>query len=727
MPRFPLLVRLALALVLLSLGSIPPTARAEEPPAATKPAGDETATAAEAPTEEEKAGTSGDAEESPEAANLRIYDEVKVVGRASDLVGIADSATDGVTGQAELGQRPILRPAEVLETVPGVIITQHSGSGKANQYFLRGFNLDHGTDFRVTVDGMPINMPSHGHGQGYADLNFLIPEMVSTVEYRKGAYDASEGDFSAAGAAHLEYVDRLDRGIAQLTPGSFGYGRALVGDSRAVAGGNLLGAVEYVGNDGPWKLPEDLKKLNGVLRYSRGDAANGFSLTAMGYDSSWDSTDQIPGRAVAEGLVSRFGAIDLSDGGSSSRYSLSFEGRRGSAGHLDRLQAYAIAYELDLFSNFTFFLDDPVNGDQFEQTDRRTVVGFKLDRQWLAKLGDREVETTVGLEGRGDSIRNGLFHTAQRTRLGTTRQDDIRQFSAAPFAQALVRWRPWLRTVTGLRLDTYSADVESNLAENSGSRQAALLSPKLSLLFGPWKSTELYVNYGFGFHSNDARGATIRIDPKSGEAVQRVDPLVRAKSLDLGLRTAAVSGLQTTVSLFALDLDSELLFVGDAGNTEASRPSRRIGVELANFWRARPWLAFDLDVSLSRGRFRDDDPAGDRIPGAIERVAAVGVSLTDLGRFSGAVRLRYFGPRDLIEDGSVRSRSSSLVNARVAYQLGNHLEIGLEMLNALDARVSDIDYFYASRLPGEPDEGVEDRHFHPAEKRSTRLIAQWRF
>lgn len=726
MPRLTFHILGSLGLVFLFSSMVQPSAHAMEPPTSTKPTGGATAaTPEEIPAEEET--TEQAPEEKPDEASLRIYDEVKVVGRASELVGIADSATEGVTGQAELNQRPILRPAEVLETVPGVIITQHSGSGKANQYFLRGFNLDHGTDFRVTVDGMPINMPSHGHGQGYADLNFLIPELVSTVEYRKGAYDASEGDFSAAGAAHLEYVDQLDRGIAQVTPGSFGYGRALVGDSRQLAGGNLLGAVEYVANDGPWKLPEDLKKLNGVLRYGRGDAANGFSLTAMGYDSSWDSTDQIPGRAVEGGLVSRFGAIDLSDGGSSSRYSLSFEGRRGTSGHLDRLQAYAIAYELDLFSNFTFFLDDPENGDQFEQTDRRTVVGFKLDRQWLAKVGERDVETTVGLEGRGDLIKNGLFHTAKRLRLGTTRQDDIRQFSAAPFAQALVRWRPWLRTVTGARLDTYSARVDSNLEENSGNRQAALVSPKLSVLLGPWKATELYLNYGFGFHSNDARGATIRVDPKTGDPVRRVDPLVRAKSFDLGLRTTAAAGLQTTVSLFSLDLDSELLFVGDAGSTEASRPSRRHGIEVANYWRALPWLSLDLDISLSRGRFRDDDPAGDRIPGAIERVAAVGVSLTDLGRFSGSLRLRYFGPRDLIEDGSVRSRSSSLVNARVAYLLGNHLEIGLELLNAFDAKVSDIDYFYASRLAGEPDEGLEDVHFHPAEKRSARLIAQWRF
>ncbi len=716
------LARLLLAVCCAGSAGLPSAfGQTEAPSAASETAGEAK------PVASQPADRDSGADENPTPDDLRVYDEVEVVGRASDLTGIADSATEGVTGRAELSQRPILRPAELLETVPGVIITQHSGSGKANQYFLRGFNLDHGTDFRVSVDGMPLNMPSHGHGQGYADLNFLIPELVSAVEYRKGAYDASLGDFSAAGAAQLELVDRLDRGIAQVTPGSYGYGRALVADSREIGGGVLLGALEYVANDGPWKLPEGLEKKNGVLRYSRGDAGTGFSLTAMGYDSSWDSTDQIPTRAVRERLVDRFGAIDPTDGGRSSRYSLSFEERRATNERLDRFQAYLVAYDLDLFSNFTFFLDDPENGDQFEQVDRRTIAGFQADRRWFTTLGGRSVETTAGLEGRGDSISNGLFSSRERQRLGTTRKDDIRQISVAPFAQALVHWTPWLRTVTGLRLDGYSARVTSDLAANSGGRTAALLSPKVSLLFGPWRSTEIYLNYGYGFHSNDARGATIRVDPKTGDPLRRVDPLVRAKSFDLGVRTNALRGLQTTISLFALDLDSELLFVGDAGNTEASRPSRRIGVELANFWRVRPWLSIDADLSLSRGRFRDDAPEGDRIPGAIERVAAIGVTLTDTKGLSASVRLRCFGPRDLIEDGSVRSRSSSLVNARVAYLFGSRLEVGLELLNALDAQASDIDYFYASRLPGEPAEGVEDRHFHPAEKRSARLTAEWRF
>ncbi len=614
--------------------------------------------------------------------------------------------------------------------MPGVVITQHSGSGKANQYFLRGFNLDHGTDFRVTVDGIPVNMPTHGHGQGYSDLNFLIPELVDAVRYQKGPYYAEQGDFSAAGAADLSYVTSLRQGIAQVTPGGYGYGRLLVADSAKVRGGDLLGAVEYGTNDGPWKLPEDFRKLNGVLRWNRGDAARGFTLTAMGYDGRWNSTDQIPERGVREGTLDRYGFVDGSDGGRSHRYSLSAELRRGSAEALTRANAYVLRYGLELFSNFTYFLDDPENGDQFEQQDDRTVAGFQVERQRLSNWRGREIETTWGFQARGDDITNGLFHTRERQRLSTTRQDEVREILAGPFAQARVSWTPWLRTVAGLRADYLHADVDSDLADNSGTEDDVALSPKLSFLLGPWKETEVYLNLGYGFHSNDVRGATIRVDPRaginSGETVQRVDPLVRARGADLGVRTELLPHLQTAVTLFVLDLDSELVFVGDAGGTDASRPSRRTGVELQSFYRPRPWLAFDADLAFSRGRFTDRDPAGDRIPGSIETAVGAGISVDDLRNAFGSLRLRYFGPRPLTEDESVRSGSSTLVNARLGYRFANGLSLALEVFNLLDETASDIDYFYESRLPGEA-APVEDVHFHPAEKRSARLAMEWRF
>lgn len=657
---------------------------------------------------------------------LHVYDQIEVTGRDSDLVGTADSATEGVTGHDDLAKRPVLRPGEVLETVPGVVITQHSGSGKANQYYARGFNLDHGTDFRVTVDGIDVNMPSHGHGQGYTDLNFLIPELIDTVSYRKGPYDARDGDFSAAGAADIEYLNSLPKAIAEATPGTEGYARALAAGSMKLGGGDLLGGIELGRSDGPWVHPDDYRKLNGVVRWNRGDVANGVTLSAMGYRGRWNATDQVPERAIEEDLIPRFGAIDPSDGGDSERFSLAADLRRGGDRSLTRLRAFALYSNLDLFSNFTYFLDDPVHGDQFHQLDRRAVTGFALSHEWTASWNGRDVETEVGLQTRYDDIHNGLFHTEDRILLSTTRSDHIEQWGGGPYADVRVRWAPWLRTIAGLRGDVYEARVGSDNALNSGTARKAIASPKLSVLLGPFDHTDVYLNAGYGFHSNDARGATIAVDPTTGQPVERVQPLVRARSVDIGARTDVVPRLETALTVFRLDLDSELVFAGDAGSTEASRPSRRTGFELANFYRLSERVTLDADLAYSHGRFTSFDPAGDHIPGAVEGIASAGVSFDRVGHLFGALRLRYFGPRPLVEDDSVRSRSSSLWNARLGYHLPNGLDLSLDVFNLLDRKVSDVDYFYASRLPGEAAGGVDDVHLHPAEPRSARLTAAWR-
>ncbi|HVT57856.1 MAG TPA: TonB-dependent receptor [Thermoanaerobaculia bacterium] len=658
---------------------------------------------------------------------LTIYDELEVTGRASDMLGIAESATEGVTGLRELEQRPILRPGEVLETVPGLMISQHSGDGKANQYYLRGFNLDHGTDFRITVDDIPVNMPSHGHGQGYSDLNFLIPELVDNVRYKKGLYYADEGDFSAAGAATISYINALDRPLVQVAPGSDGYRRALAAGSARAGEGDLLGAIEVLHNDGPWQRPDVYQKKNGLLRYHTGDTANGFTATFHGYDGKWNSTDQIPLRAVRDGQISRFGNVDPTDGGSSSRYSLAGELRRGDDSSLTVLSAYAFDYKLRLFSNFTYFLEDPVNGDQFEQRDQRTTEGLKLEHQWQTRLFGHEVESELGLQARNDHIHNGIFHTKDRIELSVTRDDRIEETSVGPYAQARVRWNGWLRTVAGLRADYFRFRVDSNLASNSGLRNNAIVSPKLSFLLGPWRQTEVYLNLGYGFHSNDARGTTITVEPRTGQPVEPVSPLVRAKSADLGFRTSIIPNLQTALTFFRLDIASELVFSGDAGGTSPSRPSRRTGFELQNFYRLSSLLALDADYAVSRARFTDFDPVGQHIPGAIESAASMGLTVTGMHGAFGSLRWRYFGPRPLIEDASVRSRSTSLFYLDVGYDLPRNLKLTLEVFNLFNANTSDVDYFYASRLPGEPAAGVNDIHFHPSESRSLRLIAGYRF
>jgi len=601
-----------------------------------------------------------------------------------------DAASAGTITPEQIEVHAEARPGDVLEMIPGMIISQHSGEGKANQYYLRGFNLDHGTDFATTVAGAPVNMPTHAHGQGYSDLNFLIPELINSIQFKKGPYYADEGDFSSAGAANVDYVNSLARPIVSFTGGSFGYMRALVAGSWH---NQLLGAFELSRNNGPWVKPDDYSKLNALLHYT----GTSWSVTASAYDGRWSSTDQIPDRAVADHFISRFGNIDSSDGGKSHRYSLAGEWQASGDNSLTKANAYLIGYGLQLFSNFTYFLDDPVNGDQFEQVDHRIVAGGRASHLWFSHLFGNSSENFIGVDVRHDHIGSiGLYHTRQREVLDTIRRDKVLETSVGVFAQSTIQWTPKLRSMIGLRADDYEFQVR-------GRTSASILSPKLTLAFAPRSDTELYVNAGTGFHSNDGRGT--------------MTPLVRTVGSEVGVRTSVIPRLQSTLALWALDIDSELVFAGDTATTEASGASRRTGVEWSNNVRISDHILFDADLAYSKARLR----TGDRIPGALEGVASAGVSLHDLGRVSGSLRYRYLGPRPLIEDNSVRSTRSSLVTATLGYDITRHYRMIVDGLNLLNARVSDVDYYYASRLPGEPLGGVNDIHTHPVEPRTLRL------
>jgi hypothetical protein len=644
------------------------------------------------------------------------------------LVGIASAASQGAITAAQLEVRPVMRAGEVLETVPGMIVSQHSGEGKANQYYVRGFNLDHGTDFSTTVAGVPVNMPTGAHAHGYSDLNFLIPELVSGVQFKKGPYYADEGDFSAAGAANINYVNRLERPLVQFGAGQDGWSRILGAASPRLGAGVLLAALELNHNDGPWLRPDDYQKVNGVLRYSRGDSRNGFSITGMGYWADWDATDQVPARAVASGLVPRFGRLDATDGGTIGRDSVAAEIQRSRGASSLRATGYVLHNRVNLFSNFTYFLADPENGDQFEQAERRTTAGGRVTYRRLGHLFQRHTESAIGVHVRQDWLSPvGLYHTAARQRLSTTREDQVGQTMTGVFAQTEIEWTRAFRTTVGLRVDSYRFSVTSNQALNSGRGSDALVSPKLSAVFGPWHGTELYANAGMGFHSNDARGGVIRVDPITGEPVDSVTPLVRAKGAEFGVRTVRVRGLQSTLSVWYLGIDSELLFVGDAGTTEAGRPSRRVGVEWTNYWRPRPGLTADADLSFSRAEFTDADRAGTRIPGALARVISGGLTFEPRRPIFGSIRVRHFGPRPLIEDGSVTSKGTTLWNGEAGYRLSDKARVVLEVFNLFDSKVSDIDYFYRSRLPGETLEGVDDVHTHPALPRSARVGLRFSF
>lgn len=627
-------------------------------------------------------------------STFRNLADIEVLDR--NLIGIADTASSGVITAAQIDHRALSRPGDVLETVPGVVISQHSGEGKANQYYLRGFNLDHGTDLATTVAGAPVNMPTHAHGQGYSDANFLIPELISGVQYKKGPYYADEGDFASAGAVNVNYVNWLEAPVVSLTTGRFGYQRALAAGSRSLGAGFLLGAFEVSRNDGPWTTPDDFRKLNALLRYTGGGERQAYSVTLSGYDGRWSATDQVPSRAVDTALISRFGTLDPSDGGETHRYALTGEWQRRSRDTLTRANAYAIDYGLDLFSNFTYFLDDPENGDQFEQRDERVILGGRLSHQWMTG----RFENRAGVDLRHDRIGTlGLYRTRERTRLSTIREDSVRQSSLGAYVQSSIQLREKLRVVAGLRADAYRFDVATT-------DDAAIVNPKLNLILGPWRNTELYVSAGGGFHSNDGRSAR-----------DSARVLARTRGAEVGLRTMPIPRLQTTIALWALDMDSELVFVGDAGTTEASHPSRRVGVEWTNYWRLTEHILVDADLAYSKSRFRN----GDRIPGAVEGVVAAGIAFLDLGKISGSLRARWLGPRPLLEDDTVRSKASSLVFGEIGYAITPRVRIVLEGLNLLNSAVSDVDYVYTSRLPHEPAEGVTDVHTHPVEPRSFRL------
>ena len=658
-----------------------------------------------------------------------VLQRVLVEGSRINQIGLTDSASSGTVGAKDLENRTVYRPGELLEATPGLIASQHSGEGKANQFYLRGFNLDHGTDLATWVDGMPVNQRSHAHGQGWTDLNFLIPELVTRLDYRKGPYSSADGDFASAGKASLSYANRLVAPVASVTLGEDAYARTVLAGSPQALGGNLLYALELMKNDGPWTRPDGYRKVNAVLRYSRGYSNNGWTVTAMHYRGHWNSTDQIPLRAVQNGQLGRFDAIDLSDGGEAQRSSISGSWRRTTGDSASALSAYVIRNHLDLYSNFTYFLNDPVNGDQFAQPDRRVTTGLDGSHTWHAwKSADGKLasDMTAGFQLQNDNIFNGLYDTRARRRIATTREDHIVETSGAVYLENATMWNDALRTVVGVRANNYRFDVDGDRLENAGRAHDTLVTPTLSVAYAPWKHTELYLNYGHGFHSNDARGTVASVDPKTLDPVDRTPGLVRSRGMELGLRTVAIPKMETTVSLYRLDFDSELTYIGDAGNTEAGDPSRRYGIELSNIYRANKWVSLNVDAAYARARSRGGNPDGDRIPGAVEGVAQLGLTVDRVGPWSGALRLRYFGPRPLIEDDSVRSHASTTLNGRIAYRLGKDMRLELEGFNLTDRRDSAIDYYYESRLANET-EAVEDIHFHPIEPRTFRLsfVKNW--
>ena len=640
-----------------------------------------------------------------------------IAGGATVAPSMASEMT--ISG-ADLNARPITRPGEILEAAPGLTTVMHADAGKANQYYLRGWNLDHGTDLATFWDDIPINLPTHAHGQGYTDLNWLIPETVSGLEVRKGPYWADVGDFENAGNLHISVRDGIDQNIQSATGGSFGYARYLSLGSNKVADGTLLYAGEFTTYNGPWTTSDDMKKFSGLLRYSQGTATDGFSLTGMAYSNTWNSTDQVALRAYTTGQIGLYGELDPTDGGDTSRFSLSSRVAQSLDDGSWKANAYLVKYTMDLWNNYTWDTVSPVWGDQFRQHDDRVYGGAGASRTFEGTLSGFKTETVFGVQSRYDDITSALNYSYQRQILTPYIYDHVGEGNAAIYAESTVHWTNWLRTILGWRGDYYATSVDSMLQQaNSGNVKDAIGSPKFRIVAGLFYQTELFVGAGMGYHSNDARSSTVTQVPGDPTTPESPTPfLVRSEGAEIGLRTKAVPDLDSSISLFYLHQDSELFFDGDSGETVAGLPSQRTGIEFTNDYRLASWLHVDANLALSRARFLGYDETqaalyqslagypqaqtgnapGNYVYNAPWMVASAGITLGEKTGWFSALRWRYISSRPLTEDGVFQSPPMNVVNGAAGYRFANGWRVQLDALNLLTSTSDLATYAYGSLL-----------------------------
>jgi outer membrane receptor protein involved in Fe transport len=641
------------------------------------------------------------------------------------LLGAASTASEGIVVNDELALTPAYRVGQLLETIPGLQVTSHSGEGKANQYLLRGYNLDHGTDLATFVDGMPVNETTHAHGQGYTDLNFLIPELATNIKYTKGTYYADEGDFSSVGSVHINYLDRIADQVS-LTGGTLGYRRLFAGGSTGIADGSLLGALELQHYDGPWVLPDDFRKINAVLRYSRGDEVDGFTLTAMHYHGTWNATTDQPQRAIDGGLISRYGSLDPSDGGDAQRTSLTMQYSSSLSDGQLRANAYAFNNRLTLWNDFTHFLIDPVYGDQEAQHEDRNTLGASVSYEHAAPIFGLQNTVLIGFDTRNDFIDVWRLPTSQRLVIsaaldsaGFREADRVRLNAVSGYAQTSTHWTDWFRSVLGAR---YDAIYGEDTGTNSGTASGHLLAPKGSLIFRPLPSTELYLSAGRGFHSDDLRGVTAA--QTSGVAGA---PLVsRQSGEEIGLRQQLSHAFTLTFALYALRAESETTYSPDDGVDFAGPGSRRRGYEVNLTYQAARWLEFYASYSGDHARYTTtyDDGTGHPgryLPNAPFATGSFNVYVKDLGAWSGSLGYRYLSAYPLSPDNAVQGHGYGEWSGDAHYVLGHGWSAGIGIYNITDKKADAAEFWYTDRLRGEPAAGVADVHVHPLEGRTARL------
>lgn len=639
------------------------------------------------------------------AADNEVLDEVIVFARGEALIGTADAASEGAVGGADLSVRPLLRVAELLEVVPGLIAVQHSGSGKANQYFLRGFNLDHGTDFTAYIDDVPMNLRTHGHGQGYLDVNGLIPETIDRIDYRKGTYRADAGDFSMAGSSFMSTIKQVDPFIA-AEAGEYGWQRLAAGTSIDAGEGTLMFAGQLKTYDGPWELPEDLKHESVWGKYAQPTDFGQLELSLSGYHATWHPSEQIPERAIGTAVCEdAYCALDPTAIGETLRWI----GTARLLGDDWRASLYAQYYDWNMLSN-------PTYDYQINQFDRRWIAGGRYEHSY--ELGPK-LALNAGTEFRYDDIGNvGVEHTQGRQFVEAIARHAVQEGSLSVYSEAT--WTPLerLRVTGGLRGDVYNFDVRARIdGLDAGSESDSIVSPKLTLAWTPTEHVELYGNWGRGFHSNDARGVVNTTTP--------IQALSKGEGQELGVRFELGSARLTT-TYWWLDLDSELKFVGDSNSVEPGNATKRRGYEVVGFWRPIDWIALDAVWTGSHARYVNS-PGEDYVAGAVENAGELGLSAI-LDQWEASLRVRYLGEYPLIEDNSQRADAETMVNLRGAWKPGR-ITVYAELLNVFDEHGKDIVYYYGSNVAGlDPvGEQVDGYMSRVAEPRTVRAGIKYQF
>lgn len=626
----------------------------------------------------------------------------------------------------EYVMQPQGRPAQVLRLIPGLITVEHSGgAGKADQYFLRGFDVDHGTDVAFFTDGMPINFRSHAHGQGYADLNFIIPETIEGLDVYKGAYHVEFGDFDTAGAVNFRTREVVREGLVQAAGGQFDTQRYLLMLSPTKDKVRTLFAAEGYYTNGPFQNDNRYFRTNLLGKMTMNPTSRSeLSLTGTFQKSQWNASGEIPLRAVQDGSLDRFGAIDPSEGGKTLRSTarLNYHYDTTSGGRFFA-NAYGQYYKFDLFTNFTFFLNDPINGDGIQQSDRRVMYGGDLGYRQAGRFMDMDGAVTVGLQSRVDNIHARLGTQTKRAPTGTTIDSDILEASYSPFVKLEVQPIPWMRLSGGMRSELFTFDVRNrcpNCPEQpAGRTNSGLVLPKANMMLGPWYRTEFFVNYGEGYHSNDARSVVV-----PGSA-----PLARAKTYEVGVRSKpwGPEGLEFIATIWAIDLKSELVFVGDEGTTEIRGATRRRGVEVAARGQIVGPLYFNGSVTWSEAEFKN----GDAIPLAPKLTGYGALILQWPEGLTSQLQATYLGVRPLTEDRSINSPSWLEFDLSERYHIPvklshGRLEAFLFVQNLFNTKWEQAVFAFESRLRNEP-AGVTDIHFVPGNPRFVMGGLAWYF